>query len=81
MNVAGPQVLGVSPADQLTNVPRNAQVTIDFDRAIDTLTANQITLGAGGQIAPVILGFGNGDTRIVKIKTDIVVPETLKEES
>jgi hypothetical protein len=50
---SGPQIVGVSPIDQLTNVPRNAQVVIDFDRAIDMLTTDRITLTAGGQIVPV----------------------------
>jgi hypothetical protein len=64
VGAAGPHILGVSPVDQLLDVPRNAQVIVDFDRAIDTLTANRITLAAGSQPIAVLTGFGNGDSRI-----------------
>src|SRR5260370_37770746 len=38
---------------------------IDFDKPIDTLTANLITLTTGGQAVNVITGFTNGDSRVV----------------
>ena len=76
LNVTGPQVVGVSPPDQLTNVPRNTQVVIDFDRAIDTLTADQVTLAAGGQTVALIVGFGNGDARIVLTPIVPLLPST-----
>jgi hypothetical protein len=59
-----PQVLGISPADQLTDVSRNVQIVIDFDRSIDTLSASQITLTSTTGPVPVIMTFGNADRRI-----------------
>jgi len=64
-STAGPAVTAVSPPDQLTGVPRNVQVMVEFDRAIDTLSADAITLAAGGQPVPVRRTFANGDTRVV----------------
>src|SRR5262249_42705842 len=63
-NVTGPQVIGVSPPDQLTGVPRNTQIIIDFDRTIDTLTVNQITLTAGATPVQTLIAFSNNDTRV-----------------
>jgi hypothetical protein len=64
-DTTGPQVKGISPPDGLTGVPLNAQVMIDFDKPINTLTGNLITLTTGGQAANVITGFTNGDSRVV----------------
>src|SRR5207244_11554029 len=62
---AGPQIVGMSPVDELTNVPRNTQIIIDFDRSLDTLSAHLIAVSAGGTVTPTIMGFGNGDSRVV----------------
>jgi hypothetical protein len=64
-DTTGPQVVAVSPPDQLTAVPRNAQVMIDFDRAIDALSLTQISLAAGGQAVAVSSSLVNGDTRVL----------------
>jgi hypothetical protein len=66
-DTSGPQVAGISPKDQLTHVPRNAQVMIDFDRPINTLTASGITLTAGGQAVSVATTFTSGDTRVILV--------------
>ncbi|PYR55262.1 MAG: hypothetical protein DMF85_20030, partial [Acidobacteria bacterium] len=63
-NVTGPQVIGISPADQLTDVSRNAQVVIDFDRPINTLTAPQIALSAAGSPVATFTSFSSGDRRV-----------------
>jgi hypothetical protein len=63
-NLTGPQVVAISPADQLTGVSRNAQVVVDFDRPISTLTASQIGLSAGGSAVGTITSFANGDRRV-----------------
>jgi hypothetical protein len=75
-STTGPQVVGSSPPDQLAAVPRNAQVMIDFDRAIDTLSVNAISVMAGGQAVPVIRTFGNGDARIVLTPVVPLQPST-----
>jgi methionine-rich copper-binding protein CopC len=46
-------------------VPRNVQVIIDFDRAIDALSADRITLSANGVAVRTALTLGNGDTRAI----------------
>jgi hypothetical protein len=56
-----PNVLGVSPADTLTGVPINAQVMVQFDKAIQTLSASAVTLSAGGTAVDVIAQFSNGN--------------------
>jgi hypothetical protein len=73
----GPQVVAVTPADQLTGVARNVRVVIDFDRAIDTLTANLIVLSANGVPVPVITGFTNGDARVVLTPYNPLAASTL----
>src|SRR5439155_23606060 len=68
-STAGPQVTGMSPPDQLTGVPRNVQVVIQFDRAIDTLSASRIALTAGAQPVAVLTAFSSGDARVVLTPT------------
>jgi hypothetical protein len=63
-STSGPDVVATSPADQLTGVPRNPQIMIDFDRSIDTLTVSGITLTGGAPVA-LLKSFVNGDTRLV----------------
>jgi hypothetical protein len=63
-DTSGPQVLAISPADQLTGVPRNTQVMIDFDRSIDALSIGEISLSRGGQPVATTVSFGNGDSRV-----------------
>jgi hypothetical protein len=63
-DTSGPGVLAISPADLLTNVPRNAQVMIDFDQSIDALSIGQISLLRGGTPVAVTMSFANGDSRV-----------------
>ena len=52
-DAAAPAVLGVSPADQQTGVPTNAQIVILFNEPIDSLTLGQVTLSnAAGTVVP-----------------------------
>ncbi len=46
-----PTVVGVSPADQVSNVPVNAQVRVRFSGAIDptSVTSTTLQLSGGGQ--------------------------------
>jgi hypothetical protein len=64
---SGPHVVAISPADGLTGVPRNTQIMIDFDRAIDALSVGQISLSRGGQQVASTLSFANGDSRVTLV--------------
>ncbi|MGO9275173.1 MAG: Ig-like domain-containing protein [Terriglobia bacterium] len=60
-DTAGPQVLGVSPPNGLTGVPINAQVVIQFDKPVDSVTMGQVTLSGGGGNVNVIPTLSNGN--------------------
>src|SRR5439155_12028341 len=64
-DTTGPQIVAVSPPDQLTGVPRNVQVTIDFDRAVDALSLDAIQLSAATQAVARSAYLSNGDARVV----------------
>ena len=67
----------MSPADQSTGVARNASVTIDFDRSIETGSAGRISLTAAGTPVAVIAGFANGDARVVLTPVVPLQPSTV----
>jgi hypothetical protein len=76
-DLSGPQVTAISPADHLTNVPRNTQVMIAFDRPIDTLTAPQITLTTStGTPVAVSMAFAGGDTRVTLTPVSVLAAAT-----
>ncbi|MGH3846549.1 MAG: Ig-like domain-containing protein [Pseudonocardiaceae bacterium] len=60
-----PQVVGVSPADQLTGVPINAQVVIGFNEPVNQLTLGQVTLSSGGTAVSVVRTLANGQTTLI----------------
>ncbi len=63
-----PTVLTVSPADKLTNVPLNADISALFSGPIDPLSisGSSIVVSGGGSTAvPSTISFSNGNTRVV----------------
>ena len=44
----GIEAQGVSPADQLTGVPINSQIVVQFNEPLSQLSLNQVVLSAGG---------------------------------
>jgi len=76
-DVTGPQVVALSPGDQFTAVPRNVQVMIDFDRTIDVLSADQITLSGGSQPVAQSMSLANGDARVILTPLVPLQPSTV----
>ncbi|MDQ2695336.1 MAG: Ig-like domain-containing protein, partial [Pseudomonadota bacterium] len=60
-DATAPQVLGVSPADGLTDVPTNARVVIAFDEPVQSQSADAVTLLANGAAVDVIRAFSNAN--------------------
>jgi YD repeat-containing protein len=60
-STTGPQVVGISPADQAAQIPINAQVLVQFDRPIDALTLDKVTLIGGGGTVDVSTHLTNGN--------------------
>ncbi len=67
-DTVGPQVLGVSPANGLTQVPINAQVMIIFDEPIQAQSVDQVTLSAGTTVA-VTRAFTNSNRTLTLTPT------------
>src|SRR5205807_3203405 len=67
VDTTAPLVVGVSPADQLTGVPINAQVLVQFNKPINQLSLKQVTLSSGGSPVRVIPVLNNGQKNLVLI--------------
>lgn len=62
-----PTVFAVSPPDKLTNVPVNANISVEFSAAVDpvSITGATITVTGGGQtVIPVSASFSNGNQTV-----------------
>jgi large repetitive protein len=66
-DVAGPSVVGVSPANGLTGVPINTQVVVEFSEPVDDLTLAQITLSGGGGPVNVISRLSNANQTLTLV--------------
>jgi large repetitive protein len=64
-NSAAPTVLGVSPANQLTSVPINAQVVIKFSEPVDALTLGQVMLSGPSGNVNAAFSLSNGQTMLI----------------
>jgi hypothetical protein len=64
-DTTGPLVVGVSPTDQLTGVPINAQVLVQFNEPVSQLTLGQVTLLSGGVPVSTIPVLINGQTTVI----------------
>ena len=60
-DTTGPQVVAVSPADGLADVPINARVVVAFDDPIRTPTAAQVSLSAAGGAIAVSRSLSDGN--------------------
>jgi hypothetical protein len=60
-DTTGPQVVGISPANGLTQVPINAQLQIQFDKPIQPTSAGQVTLTSNGSPVATNEVFSNGN--------------------
>src|SRR6266850_977809 len=66
-STAAPQVTGISPADGLTQVPINAQMTVQFNEPVNSQTLNQVTLSRGGTAVSVVRRLANGNQTLIVI--------------
>jgi hypothetical protein len=73
-DTVGPQVIRVSPAEGLIEVPINAQVMVEFNEPIQLFSANQVTLSAGGTNIAVIPSFSNGNRTLTLTPTLPLAP-------
>ena len=76
-DATGPLVLGESPVNGWAGLPLNTQVVVGFDRPIDTLTAAQVTLSAGGQAVAATVSYGSGDTQVILTPVALLQPSTV----
>jgi hypothetical protein len=74
-DTVGPQVLAVSPANGLTQVPINAQVMIVFDEPIQAQSIDQVTLSAGATTVAVTRAFSNSN-RILTLTSTVPLNAT-----
>jgi large repetitive protein len=59
-----PTVVGVSPSDQMTGVPINTQILVQFNSPIDQQTGTVTLSGAGGPVSTVPV-LANGASAII----------------
>jgi hypothetical protein len=64
-STTGPQVVGISPADQSAQIPINAQVLIQFDRPVNALTLDQVTLSGGSGTVAVTTQLSNANQTFI----------------
>jgi hypothetical protein len=76
-DVVGPQVLGVSPGNGLTQVPINTQLMVIFDEPIQVQSADQVTLKAGAVTVAVTRGFSNSNRMLTLTPTVPLAAGTL----
>jgi hypothetical protein len=64
---SAPQVTGVSPSNGLTQVPINAEITVQFNEPVDAESLSGVTLSAAGSAVPVTatLSAGNQSMTVV----------------
>jgi YD repeat-containing protein len=67
-STAAPQVTAVSPANGVTGVPINAQITAQFNEPVNNETLGQVTLTANGSAVSVNVSLASG------LQTLIVTP-------
>jgi large repetitive protein len=60
-----PSVTGVSPANQLTSVPINTQVVVQFNEPVDRLTLGQVVLSGPSGAVNAALTLSNGQTTLI----------------
>jgi len=64
-DAVAPAVLGVSPADQLTSVPINTQIVIQFNEPVNNLTLQQITVSSPGGPVSTAVSLANGQRTVI----------------
>src|SRR6266850_7592111 len=67
VSTAAPQVTGISPADGLTQVPINAQMTVQFNEPVNSQPLGQVTLSRGGTAVSVVRRLTNGNQTLIVI--------------
>jgi hypothetical protein len=76
-DTTGPQVVAVSPAESLAEVPINARVMIAFDEPIQVHTVDQVTLHDGaGEVEVIRLPLSNGNRLLTLLPVVPLAPRT-----
>jgi len=60
-----PAVVGVSPPNQLTQVPINAQVVVQFNEPISKVSVGQVTLNGPSGLVNTAVSMSNGQTLLI----------------
>ncbi len=63
-----PTVVTVSPQDQLSNVPVNANISVLFSGTIDPISVTPSTIavsGGGSSVIPASISFSGGNTKVL----------------
>jgi hypothetical protein len=73
----GPQLLGLSPAKNLTGVPLNSLVVAQFNEPINVISAtNGLQVQQGGVAIPGAVALSNGNTQIAFTPQPALLPST-----
>ncbi|HEV2990986.1 MAG TPA: Ig-like domain-containing protein [Candidatus Angelobacter sp.] len=65
VDATSPNVVGVSPPDQLNGVPINSQVVVRFDKAIESTSLSQVIVSTAGSPITVVPTLTNGQTTLI----------------
>ena len=60
-DVTAPTIFGISPGEGLESVPTNARVVVRFDEPMQSLSAEEVSLSAGGEAVEVIRLWSDGN--------------------
>jgi YD repeat-containing protein len=73
----GPQLLGVSPANNLTGIPLNSLVVAQFNEPINVISAtNGLQVQQSGVAIPGAVALSNGNTQIAFTPQPALLPST-----
>jgi len=74
----GPQLLGVSPANNLTGIPLNSLVVAQFNEPISVISAtNGLQVQQGGVAIPGAVALSNGNTQVTFTPQPALLPSTV----
>ena len=66
-STSAPQVTGVSPANNLTQVPINAQIVVAFNEPVNSESLKQVTLTANGTAVALTPTLSNGNQTLTLV--------------
>jgi methionine-rich copper-binding protein CopC len=75
-STSAPQVTGVSPANGISGVPINAQITLQFNEPVNSESLSQVTLSAGGKTLAISKNLSNGNQTLTILPAAALLQNT-----